>query len=308
MADSNALLPPLTAIFDDLLAAFFDTPLLRIQQLLQTKDINPAFQTTKPPSGAIDCISKIGQQEGLKGYWRSYIPLASSYVLRQISDIIHELYLTQKIPKETSPIEKNNQLEAPKSDVSSPNTVTEVINQQKPSHLIEKPAQSGLELSAFIVGWGIIQHPIEVIQLRLACNFMGKFSGNNANIRSTFQDLLKNGGVKNLYRGYIPLTLYSLLDKNLLTPLFGSYGKGNNNTFGAMMYLRDLILYPLVVVSSRLMIQPNNSLAKFNGVIDCFKYTYKENGIRGLFRGFQVPTAIYLATTIINNASKITGP
>jgi len=297
MADSNALLPPLTAVFDDLFAAFFDTPLLRIQQLLQTRDINPAFQTTKPPTGAADCISRIGRDEGARYYWRSYIPLATSYVFRQISDIIHELYVTQTIPKE---VPANDSLEALKTNPNEP------AAEQKTSQVIEKPAQSGWQLSAFIVGWGIIQHPIEVIQLRLACNFMGKFSGSQAGIRSTFQDLIKNGGMKNLYRGYIPLTLYSLLDKNLLTPFLGFYGKASSNSFGAMMFLRDLILYPLVVISSRLMIQPNNPLAKFDGMMDCFKHTYQQGGIRALFRGFQIPAAIYIATTLINNVSKFT--
>lgn len=207
-----------------------------------------------------------------------------------MSESIHLLNYTEKktTPKENNP-----------TDVQTPDPID---NPSDPNLKRNPLSEPGVPLSLFIAGWGIIQHPIDVIQLRLACNFMGKFLGESARMSTSFVDLIKTGGIKGLYRGYVPLTLYSLLDKNLFTPLFDKLDTTSPIMFKGAMLLRDFILYPLFVVSSRLMIQPGNSLANYNGMIECFQSTYKSSGIRGFYKGFQITAAIYgfsvLTTTI----------
>jgi len=158
-------------------------------------------------------------------------------------------------------------------------------------------------------------YPLEVAKTRLA---LGSYNG----IIHCLRQVYAEAGVRGLFAGYgasvsgvIP---YVATDLSIFYTLKSKYRKRYRKEpqtihfgiFGAISaVIAQLVSYPFAVARVRLQAQGMSEYqTKFNGLFDCFITTFRQTGIRGIYRGLstnllRVVPAISL-TYIINETLK----
>jgi len=168
-------------------------------------------------------------------------------------------------------------------------TITKFTNDDEEE---ENPlSYPGLPLSIFILAWNTLIHPLEVLRVRVATDFGDKTKRRYRGMFNAAGSLVKNGGIRSLYKGYLPLTTFALVQHNM----FGLIAdKGQKTPFDiGVWFLSDIILYPLMVVGRRMMMTPDNPVGRYNTMMECFRGTYQQFGMKGFYKGFQITMLYY---------------
>jgi len=276
-----------------LLGAFVVAPMLRIQTILQTQDLIPSLRGGRNMKGVVDCFQRIRKEEGMRFLWRGTLPLMCVKLLHGVFEFVRVAdyrEITTEIDEggQTDNIDgaKNQSDETKKTVV----TEIEIFNQTDPT---ENPlAGPGVPLSVFVLLSGLFIHPFEVLRTRLSADYGVKPVRQYSGVLNAASSLVKAGGLKSLYKGYLPLITYTIIEENTNNWT----NQEINEDLPIKQFTRDLLLFPLIVISNRLMMQTGNPFAKFKGLGDCIQSTYKEFGIKGFFRGFQINFTLYALT------------
>jgi len=284
------------------LGAFAVAPILRIQTILQTQDLIPSLRGGRNMKGAIDCFQRIRKEEGARYLWRGTVPLLCIKLLHGLFEFMRVADYKETITEIDESTEKAGENAEHKKTVV---TEIELFNQTDPN---ENPlAGPGVPLSVFVLFAGLFIHPFEVLRTRLAADYGAKPVRQYTGVFNAANSLVKAGGIKALYRGYIPLITFSIIEENTNNFTSAEY----NEDLPIKQFTRDLLLFPLIVVSNRLIMQTGNPFGKYKGVVDCVQSTYKEFGIRGFYRGFQINFALYALSAstylIAEGLKKFTG-
>lgn len=90
----------------------------------------------------------------------------------------------------------------------------------------------------------------------------------------------------------MPATAYFVIQQDLVLSRDEAF-KLNPNTI-ANRIARDVVLYPLLVVSHRMMVSKLNWKASYTSINRCVRDTYNKFGIRGFYRGIQLNMVLHL--------------
>jgi solute carrier family 25 (mitochondrial carnitine/acylcarnitine transporter), member 20/29 len=114
--------------------------------------------------------------------------------------------------------------------------------------------------------------------------------------------IIQRDSIKGLYRGLSsPMASISVLN----AIVFGVYGNVQRNTSNPDSILthfyagsaagiaQTVICSPMELVKSRLQVQNDmpNATVKHKGPVECMKYIYKNEGFRGVFKGYGITVA-----------------
>ncbi|CAN8243903.1 unnamed protein product [Cochlearia groenlandica] len=153
--------------------------------------------------------------------------------------------------------------------------------------------------------------PLDVIKTRLQVSGLPKTSSSGSVIITSLRNIVKNEGVRGMYRG-LSLTIIALLPNWDL--YFAVYGKlkdmlrSNDGelSFGANMLAAAgagastaIATNPLWVVKTRLMLQgmrPN--VVPYKSILSAFTRIYREEGLRGLYSGL-LPSLVGVSHVVI---------
>lgn len=315
------------------LAFFLGTPFFRIQSILQTQDMIPNLKF-KPTKGVFDTIRRIAKDEGARSFYRSGLPYLIYAFARNFFEaacvpytehyrIEFEEEIVDPDSSETPDFNGENkfglgeeQKPSSTSNMFSPQgfnelekkfkqenvdniEITEFIDDGEPNPL----AFPGLLLSIFIVAWNVLIHPLEVLRVRTATDFGDSTKRKYTSMFSAGKQLVQSGGIRALYRGYLPLTTFALVQHNM----FGMFADKKQRTpFDiGVWFLSDVVLYPLMTVGRRMMMLPDNPVGRYPTMMDCVRGTYQQFGGRGFYKGFQITMMYYgvafgLFATIFN--------
>ncbi|XP_071733471.1 mitochondrial arginine transporter BAC2-like [Rutidosis leptorrhynchoides] len=138
--------------------------------------------------------------------------------------------------------------------------------------------------------------PIELVKIRLQLQNQSTEKGPS----TVAKNILKTEGLKGLFRG---LTITVIRD----APSYGFYfwtyeyareklhpgcRKNGQESFSTMLVAGGLAgvnswicCYPVDVVKTRLQAQTGDSSVKYNGIVDCFRKSVRNDGVSVLFRG-----------------------
>lgn len=241
--------------------------------------------------GVVDCFQRIRKEEGMRFLWRGTLPLICVKLLHGVSEFVRVADY-REITTEVDDEQYTNIDGASPSDQTKKTVVTEIeiFNQTDPN---ENPlAGPGVPLSVFVLLAGLFIHPFEVLRTKLSADYGVKPVRQYSGVFNAANSLVKAGGLKSLYKGYLPLITYSIIEENTNDWT----NKEANEDLPIKQFTRDFLLFPLIVISNRLMMQTGNPFAKFKGLGDCIQSTYKEFGVRGFFRGFQINFTLYALT------------
>eukprot|EP00607_Mallomonas_marina_P003331 CAMPEP_0182430114 /NCGR_PEP_ID=MMETSP1167-20130531/37049_1 /TAXON_ID=2988 /ORGANISM="Mallomonas Sp, Strain CCMP3275" /LENGTH=277 /DNA_ID=CAMNT_0024614799 /DNA_START=31 /DNA_END=864 /DNA_ORIENTATION=- len=166
-------------------------------------------------------------------------------------------------------------------------------------------------LEKFIAGAGAgvisqtLIYPLEIVKTRLALSVTGEYH----NVMDVFKSLIKEGGIKGLFKGLTPSILgiipYAGIDLMVFNTLKENWilssqrrAKSERQTlaeyqqtpgvftllsFGATSSTcGQVVAYPLQLVRTRL--QADKS-GRYSGMMDCFYQTVRDSGLKGLYRG-----------------------
>ncbi|CAH9108531.1 unnamed protein product [Cuscuta europaea] len=153
-------------------------------------------------------------------------------------------------------------------------------------------------------------HPTAVVKTRMQVASSGLFSSRMTGL-SVFKHILKNDGIPGVFRGFgtsaigsLPgrvLALTSLeVSKDVMLKRTQSLDMpeatrvGMSNAVAGMMsnLISCVYFVPLDVVCQRLMVQGLPGTKHCNGTFDVVRKVMKDEGVRGLYRGFGL-TAVY---------------
>ena len=275
-------------------ATLIGAPIQRIQVLLQTQDLIQYIKPGKGFKGAIDCFKRIRKEEHTKYLWRggaAYLLSNLSYqiydVLRAVEDDEEEIEIIKKEYRDEATGETRVEVNQRTINPRTP------LEGESSKSIFESSiiSQRGAYQLALTVVWGFLVHPLEVLYVRMACDYGPRPSKSFAGMTNTIQTLFRAGGMKALYRGYVPYVLNSIASQNIASSYINLGKETYQDT--AIKFACDTAMYPFLVVSSRMMMETANPLAKFNGMIDCFQSTYKDFGIKGFFKGYQINLFLY---------------
>ncbi|PON34981.1 Mitochondrial carrier protein [Parasponia andersonii] len=171
----------------------------------------------------------------------------------------------------------------------------------------DPPSYKGVVLGG--VGTGALQSlmlgPVELVKIRLQLQSISKAKTHQLQPHkgpiSVVKSIMKTEGLRGMYRG---LTITVLRDAPAHGVYFGTYeymreqlhpgcrknGQENLQTMlisGGLAGVASWICcYPLDVMKTRLQAQiPSSSPLKYNGIIDCFRKSVKQEGFNVLWRG-----------------------
>ncbi|KAI5064051.1 hypothetical protein GOP47_0020721 [Adiantum capillus-veneris] len=158
-------------------------------------------------------------------------------------------------------------------------------------------------------------YPISVVKTRVQ---VGRRNAVHTSSLRIFKSILKDDGVKGLYRGFtttatgaIPgramflatleiskeSTSKLLSDVNLPDATKTAVANGVAGLVSSL--ISELYYVPLDVVTQRLMVQGLPGVAKYNGGIHAFRKILHTDGVCGLYRGFGMSVATYCPSTTV---------
>lgn len=170
----------------------------------------------------------------------------------------------------------------------------------------DPPSYKGVALAG--VGTGALQSlmltPVELVKIRLQLQGMKFGKPNQVDTYkgpiSVARSIFRSEGLKGMYRG---LTITVIRDAPSHGFYFWTYEymreklhpgcrKSGQETLQTMLIAGGLAgvaswvcCYPLDVVKTRLQAQSSSSPLKYNGIVDCFQKSVKEEGYHVLWRG-----------------------
>ncbi|PKA63471.1 Mitochondrial arginine transporter BAC2 [Apostasia shenzhenica] len=166
----------------------------------------------------------------------------------------------------------------------------------------EPPSYRSVALAGFGTGalQSVLLSPVELVKIRLQLQMTGhrQSRGNSQGPLTIANTILKSEGLRGIYRGFL-ITI--LRDSPAHGVYFWTYEytrekmhprcrKNGDEKFGTMLFAGGLagvaswvFCYPLDLVKSRLQAQSNPP--RYNGIIDCFKKSVREEGYSVLWRG-----------------------
>lgn len=279
--------------------AMVAAPFVRIQTLLQTQDMIPTLKFSKPIKGVLDCFSRVSREEGKRGFWRAFMP---TLLLSYSEEILKSIRTGQS---------SKYGIEADRYLFGENGIFTKINDTLRSKGILRNENRTdsnpfmrpGLELSIFAFLSQMILHPLFVLQVRMGADFgnskLRKYSG----FFSTMKGLASRGGITAFYRGFLPFSLYTVLQKNYYAEFFREESVQHMDI--AKMFACETLIYPLYLLSCRLMMTPDNTAAKYKGLIHCAKGTFREFGLKGFYRGFSIEAALF---GMIFGALLISGP
>jgi len=270
-----------------LLSILAGVPFLRVQTILQTQDMIPTLKFN-PAKGAIDCVKRIKREEGLRFLWRSGVPTALLLYGRTAFSLFSALfYYSLKIGPLEEEIEELKEKETPEKTEQFSEEAKQDLDAKENNEIIIKTETLEVplsHLSIMLFVQNLFFHPLEVLKVRMASDFTGKDGRRYKGMFDAGRKLVKSEGIKSLYRGFIPRLLHTIIYTDVFNVILGS-SSDENPLFSL---LRETILFPFVVISSRMMMWPDNPLGKYRNIRECIKGTYKDLGFKGFYKGFQV--------------------
>ncbi|RZJ97850.1 MAG: hypothetical protein EOO46_25280, partial [Flavobacterium sp.] len=299
------------------LAWALGTPFFRIQAILQTQDMIPNLKF-KPTKGFFDTLKRIPKEEGARSFYRGGLPYLIYASARNFYEEVcrpfsenYEFEIEEEIvpfesidgvdlkeekkfglgeeqgsssrdmfsPQGFGELEKQEQMERLQKEkaVKIEEIVSELIDESEPNPI----AFPGLPLSIFIVAFNALIHPLEVLRVRVATDFGDITKRKYTGMLNAGKNLVKSGGIRALYRGYLPLTSFALIQQNI----FGIVASKQQTTpFDiGVWFLSDLVLYPMMVVGRRMMMLPDNPVGRYPTMMECIRETYQQFGGRGFY-------------------------
>lgn len=230
---------------------FWAAPLYRAQVVVQTQDLISSIPKEKSSRGILSYLKEILAKESSLFLFRGNY----AYMALLWSNSVLRGKFVNKAEEITRPNFKYL--------AATPDVVTSVA----------------------IAAWNLITHPIEVLRVRMSCDNLGvpeKLYG----INKTISNLVKKEGMRVFYRGYGPTTAYYVIQQDLIIPKDEDRQLKPGTIVNRIA--RDLILYPLLVVSHRMIVSGQNSNNGYPDLRTCIRDTYKKFGINGFYRGFWV--------------------
>ena len=277
------------AIFRGTAEAVFLAPISRIQILLQTQDVIPTLKHGKSMNGVLDCFSRIKNEEGFRALWRGAAPLIFIEIIKNVAQTIQsgrykEIYSELTEQRKPNPNNPNN-----RDLVSVEYKKTVTVKQLDPS---ENPlAAPGIPLVAFNLASAMIVYPFMVLRTRIGADYGRRSQRQYPNMFQATKNLVNAGGIQALYKGFTPFLVFTLLNDIVYKHYVAS--QGNVNTSFLLHFVNDLALFPLIVLSNRLMMQTGNPSIKYKGLVECCQKTFKEFGVKGFYQGFQINAFIF---------------
>ncbi|CAI5759046.1 unnamed protein product [Candida verbasci] len=147
---------------------------------------------------------------------------------------------------------------------------------------------------------GVVVCPLDVVKTKLQAQGLknGKYRG----LVHTFTMILKEEGIRGLYRGLIPITIgylptwtiyFTVYERskrfypNFLKSEFNIINPSVIHFFSALTagMASSIAVNPIWVVKTRLMVQNKQQKHKYSGTIDAFKKMYKHEGIKVFYSG-----------------------
>jgi len=264
-------------------------PISRIQILLQTQDVIPTLKHGKPMNGVIDCFSRIKNEEGFRSLWRGAAPLIFVEVIKQAAQTIVSGRYKEIISELTEQQKPNPQNPNKFDSVSVEYKKTITVKQLDPS---QNPlAAPGIPLVAFNLASAMIVYPFMVLRTRIGADYGRRSQRQYPGMIQATKNLINAGGVQALYKGFTPFLVFTLLNDIVYKHYVA--GKENVNTSFILHFANDLALFPLIVLSNRLMMQTGNPSIKYKGFIECCQKTFRDFGVKGFYQGFQINAFIF---------------
>ncbi|KAL8251187.1 hypothetical protein R6Q59_034880 [Mikania micrantha] len=173
----------------------------------------------------------------------------------------------------------------------------------------------------YMVGAGIFSgltvalYPISVVKTRIQ---VATKDSVEKSAYAVIRGLLKTEGVPGLYRGFatvitgaipVRIVLLSTLETtkvaafkmvepfNLSDPAKAAIANGIAGLTSAL--LAQVVFVPIDVISQRLMVQGYSGHASYNGGLDVARKILKQDGIRGLYRGFGLSVMTYSPSSAV---------
>lgn len=160
-----------------------------------------------------------------------------------------------------------------------------------------------------------VLYPISLVKTRIQ---VAAGESVHTNAVGVFKKILKNDGVRGLYRGFGTTAMGSIpgramflatleISKDSTNRLISSVNLPDatrtavaNGVAGLVSSLVSEIYYvPLDVVTQRLMVQGLPGVTKYTGGIDAFRRILQTEGIFGLYRGFAMSVITYCPSTAV---------
>lgn len=246
---------------DPISKAIWFTPFLRVQILLQTQDLIPTFKNSSPLKGFLDTYRRILTTESRLHLWKGGL----SYMVLSTGNLFFRFRFISEI-KGVDDSQKEGLL----------------------GYLMVKPDPIK---SAAIMAWSLLFHPFEVVRVRMSCHNFGVNNPGFESHSAVLKPLLQTQGVRALYRGYFPLTAYMIIQQDIFEFM------DDPNT-SAQRFVRNIMLYPLVVIGHRMMIDVPPQENRFRSAAEQCKDTFKKFGVRGFYKGFQLNFCIQLMSLV----------
>jgi len=250
------------------------SPVERVKILLQTQDSNPKIVSgeEKRYTGIGDCFKRVSAEQGVKAFWRGNLVNCLRYAPQQGSALAFNDAIKRTFPQYNS---KTDFWKAMGSNLMSGGTAGGLAN--------------------------IVCYPMDFARTRLASDVGGgkkQFNG----IMDCIMKTVQQQGITGLYRGIAPTVCGAFVYRAGQLGLYGQI-KGLNpydkdpgmlgiiSSFCAATAARSAVLpfnYPFDTVRRRMMLESEKAASErlYSGSIDCFMKVMKNEGMKGMFKGF----------------------
>ena len=244
-------------------------PLERVKLILQTQPSNCSLTDSLFYKGTLDILRKVPKAEGILSLWRGNLANILRYVPSQALIFGFKDTLRHQI-------------------------CTVESNQQNPWRLFAENFLSSSIAGSLSL---LFVYPLDFVRTRLATDMGRSISERQfAGFLDCSSKIYQSDGIKGLYRGFFMsmqgIAIYRGVAfggyDTLKITLLGS-DSGVCIRFGvaqAANIVAGFISYPWDTVTRRMMMQSGRPEKLYTGSLDCFKKTFREEGIYTFFKGF----------------------
>eukprot|EP00347_Sterkiella_histriomuscorum_P015848 403355457 len=256
-------------MFDCMLTTTYVAPLDRVQTLLQTQHVNSKISAQWRYKGIYDCFTKVNRDQGTLSLWRGNLTSCITIVPLTLLMLAMKKVYNKTEDKLTS----NNPLKLLFKEILLPGVLATSI-------------------------WPLL-YPMVFVATRLQADvginpIRREFRG----FRDCVKKIYQVEGIRSFYKG-LSMSLSNALVHTILVPgifnggiiLMLINGKQPGELFqicfgSSLIFFSHIVAYPLETMSKRIMIQQGKSHKLFNSGFECYKWTMKNEGYRGFYRGF----------------------